>query len=54
MSGYVPAGNGPTLEYVAQSGQLYFDADGTGAEAAAQIAVLDNHVALTTSDFLFI
>lgn len=54
MSGYIPAGNGPTLEYVARSGQLYFDADGSGAGAAVQIAVLDNHMTLTASDFLFI
>ncbi len=38
--------------YEADTGNLYFDADGTGATARVQFAVLDTGLGLTASDFL--
>lgn len=41
------------LLYNAKSGKLYYDADGSGtADAASLVAVFENHVKLTYSDFI--
>jgi Ca2+-binding RTX toxin-like protein len=40
--------------YVAATGQLAFDADGTGVEAAVVVATLDTKPALTAADILLI
>ncbi|MET0313072.1 MAG: hypothetical protein ABW275_01625, partial [Hansschlegelia sp.] len=37
--------------YDSATGALFFDADGGGATAAIQFAVLDNHAAITAEDF---
>ena len=34
------------------NGGLYYDPDGSGAQAKVQFAVLDNHAVLTSADFL--
>ena len=40
--------------YKKSTGALYYDADGTGAKAAVQIATLKKGLALTVSDFFVI
>jgi Ca2+-binding RTX toxin-like protein len=52
-------GSGPvstveTLLYSEATGELFYDIDGTGAEAAVKIAVLSNKSMLSASDFLVI
>ena len=40
--------------YDASTGKLYFDADGNGAGAAVQFAILSGSPAITASDFTVI
>jgi Ca2+-binding RTX toxin-like protein len=40
--------------YNSATGQLYFDADGTGSGAAVQFAALNGHPVITASDFIVI
>lgn len=42
------------IVYDTATGQLFFDADGSGTGASVQFAVLDGHPALTYADFLVI
>jgi hypothetical protein len=41
----------PTFFYYTDSGLLYFDQDGAGASAASLLMQLDQHPALSPSDF---
>lgn len=43
---------GDRIVYNAKTGDLFYDADGSGTGAAAQIAELDAHLKLTAGDFL--
>jgi Ca2+-binding RTX toxin-like protein len=40
------------LFYDAKTGNLYYDADGNGAELAVKIALLGKNLALTADDFI--
>jgi Ca2+-binding RTX toxin-like protein len=55
VSGASPAATAatPTLLYDTASGMLSFDADGSGASAAASFALLVAHPALHAADFAF-
>jgi serralysin len=47
-------GSGGYLSYSSTTGQLKYDADGSGAEAAVTFAVLSPGLTLTSSDFLLV
>lgn len=51
---FTALGSGGYLSYSATTGQLRYDADGSGAEAAVTFAVLSPGLTLTSSDFLLI
>ena len=56
----MPSSPAPPLDaddrilYDASTGKLYFDADGSGAGAAVQFAILSGSPALNASDFTVI
>ncbi len=59
-SDFYASGNGTAhlatdhVLYNTTTGALYYDADGTGKAAPVQIAVLNQHPALTASDFMLV
>jgi len=40
--------------YKQKTGELFYDADGSGRKEAVLVAVLDNHAALDHTDFLIV
>lgn len=52
--GAAAADSNDYIIYNKNNGIVYYDADGSGAGAAVQIAVLQNHAALTVADFIII
>jgi len=52
--GAAPVSASPTLIYDSASGVLSYDADGTGAGVAQQLAVFSNLAALSASDILLV
>lgn len=52
-TGSVAKGAAAQIVYDASTGNLYFDADGAGAGAAALLARLDSHLDLSAADFRF-
>jgi cysteinyl-tRNA synthetase len=50
--GTAAADAGDRIIYDQPTGRLYYDPDGTGARAQVLFAVLDNHAAITSVDFL--
>lgn len=45
---------GATFVYDSATGKLWFDDDGKGGHGAKLIAVLDNHAAITSADFILV
>ena len=51
----VATGSGPAILYDSSTGELFYDADGSGVEAAVKFATLENRPAtLTADDFLIV